>query len=51
MMGDLKPRQHLSEILERGALPYAPMAMPEQTLSRKRSFRVLQPLLQWLALK
>lgn len=50
-MGNLKPRLHMGDVLERSALPHAPMAMPEQALTRKRSLRVLQPLLQWLAFK
>jgi hypothetical protein len=38
-------------ILQQSALPAAPMAMPEQVLTRPRRSILLRPLFQWLALR
>ncbi|WP_157038108.1 MULTISPECIES: hypothetical protein [Chelativorans] len=38
-------------IVQQSALPAAPMAMPEQVLSRRWRGFLLRPFLQWLALR
>ncbi|WEX10091.1 hypothetical protein [Chelativorans sp. AA-79] len=44
---DLRARH----VLQESALPVAPMAMPEQTLTRRRRGILLRPFFQWLALR
>jgi len=38
-------------ILQQSELPAAPMAMPEQVLTRRRRGILLRPFFQWLALR
>jgi len=52
MMGNPEQKSAARHALQEFALPVAPMAMPEQMLSRRsRSILLLRPLFQWFALR
>jgi hypothetical protein len=52
MMGNADTSLRVHHTLQDSALPAAPMAMPEQVLTRQRSrVTFLKPFFQWLALR